>query len=225
MIYSKKTNKLFSYTIYLLIPAFSALSVLIIFSMLDHFDIKLFLLLFLVASVWIMIRWNTWAGKFIKNSLNFIKCETTQEGLHIFSKGSDEFILWNQIIRVNFQDYSFFGARIVDKNLGNFIITDNLNRIFEIPVVIENRDLLIEEIANNAGLQEKHQGLLGESNSGYTYWERDTKNENTQPTKSVNLFKHSSFSDYLIAGILVIVMFIAIILIFHYMQTGKWFAV
>jgi len=223
MVYSKKTNKLFLYTIHLLIPAFSALSVLIIFSILDLFDIRLFLLLFLIASIGIMIRWNTWGGKFIKNSLNFIKCETTQAGLHIFLKGGNEFLLWNQIVRVNFQDYSFFETRTVNKDLGNFIITDNLNRIFEIPVAVESRDLLIKEVAKNAGLKEKHQGLLGESNSGYTYWEKDEKNENMQPIKNINLFKSSSPSDYLIASGLVIVVFIAIFFVFHYMQTGKWF--
>lgn len=210
MTYTAKYKIIYPYLVHFLFPLFIPIGALLVLLIIG-FNVKYFSFFLLYALAMIAIRWNTWTKKFIKNSLGFIRCETDDNGMQIFSKTGTALVAWDNIVKVNFQDQSFFSNRIENKNLGNFVVKDSLGGIFELPPTINDRDLLIKEIIEKAGLQEKHEAMFGESSSGYTYWEKTDASENVEPVKNINLFKTTFGGNKWIAKISIFIVILVII--------------
>jgi len=214
MTYTRNLKNLIPFIIFHLIPII--LAILILFEIIS-LGVETDIWLLILGSVLVYVLGLILIpGKFIRNSLNFVKCETTEEGLDIVLKSGHNFVFWEQIDNIKFE-YKFLGRTggvniIFGKSFGSFIITDKLKNEIELTSAIENRDLLIQEIISKCNLEERFRGLAGRSSSGYAYWERVSPEEfnlqKDEKKSKVEVFKTSSISDYLIVAVVFIVIMI-----------------
>lgn len=168
------------------------------------------------------------SGKFIKKSLDFVKCEIVKDSLNIFTKNDTKSILLEDIVKIKYQskiiESSPFWGYILGSNFGSFLVFLKTGAIVELTPIIKDREKLINEIIEMCNLVEKHQGLIGESATGYTYWERMAQNEFNNSDKgnvnSTRIFKISSLLDYLIAIVAIIGTVLVVSFMFAYL-TGR----
>lgn len=209
-----------------------ALFVLLLFAL----ESLLRALLFSAVLLGSRIMWLIFSSRsFVRTSLNINYFEVTNEGLLSVARNDNKsFLVWKDIVKMQFVAGSWGG--IVDfiggKNFGYYQLIDGNNNIVKIPPTVNNRDQLIEEIIQKAGLikfaPNMQSSILGSflapqrHKGDFNWWIRGG-GEALDSIPDVSPRQFSSLLDYVVAAIAAIGIMVVALYVYYYIEFGRWY--